>query len=285
MVPSFRRMLQSVAESPIGVWLTRLTRLWGCINHFKGPWRQIPVWLFTSRERTNFTYDYSELGNTAAIEFVSLVTRVESALIADFANELTADIELRQWLSERVALSPYRHSADTDIRFGRRFLYYLFVRALKPRVVVEAGTDKGLGACLIASALQRNKTEGVVGHLYALDLREDRGFLLGDRFADVATLRIGDSVAFLNAMEGEIDFFLHDTTPAQPHEKLQYKALESKLGPNAITTSAWFTDEFVRFSQRNRRGFLLFPEIPQNHWYPGARLPVSFARDRLEPAS
>ena len=285
MVSRFRRMLQSVAESPIGVWLTRLTRLWGCINHFKGPWRQIPIWLFKSRERTNFTYDYTELGNTAAIEFVSLVTRVEPARIADFANELTADIELKQWLSERVALSPYRYSADTEIRFGRRFLYYLFVRALKPRVVVEAGTDKGLGTCLIASALQRNRAEGVTGHVYALDLRENGGFLLGDRFADVATLRIGDSVAFLNAFERTIDFFIHDTTSEPQHEKLQYKALEAKLAPGAITTSAWFTDEFVRFSRRNGRSFLLFPEIPQNHWYPGGRPPFSFAPDRPGPRS
>ena len=283
MASRFRRMLRSVAESPIGVWLTRPARLWSAVNHFRWSWRQALIWLFKSRERTNFTYDYTDLGTAAAVNFVSLVTCVDPARIADFAGELTVDIELRRWLSERVALSPYRYSADTEIRFGRGLLYYLFVRALKPRVVVEAGTDKGLSACLIAAALQRNRMEGFVGHVYALDLREDRGFLLGDRFADVVILRIGDSVAFLDAIEGMIDLFIHDTTAEQQHEKLQYKALESKLGPQAITISTWFTEEFVRFSQRNGRSFLLFPEIPRNHWYPGQRLPVSFAPDRPKP--
>ncbi|MBI2291563.1 MAG: class I SAM-dependent methyltransferase [Betaproteobacteria bacterium] len=283
MVSRFRRMLHSVAESPIGVWLTRPLRFWFAVSYYCDLWGQIPIWLFKSRERTNFTYDYTELGNAVAIEIVSLVTRVEPARIAGFANELTADIELRRWLSSRIELSPYRYSADTEIRFSRGLLFYLFVRALKPRVIVEAGTDKGLSACLIAAALQRNKAEGVIGQVYALDVREDRGFLLGDRFADVAILRFGDSVDFLNALEGTIDFFIHDTTAEQQHEKLQYKALESKLSPKAITISTWFTGEFVRFSQRNGRRFLLFPEIPQNHWYPGGRFPVSFAPDRPEP--
>jgi predicted O-methyltransferase YrrM len=270
-------IVRSIARSQQSLWiLRRPAQAWAVLQHVTNTLKNVPRWMVRSHERTNFTYDYTDLGLAAAIEFISILTALPASGIARFASELIEDHELKQWLSRRVAESPYRQIADVDIRFGRRLLYYVIVRAIKPRLVVEAGTDKGLGACVIAAALQRNQSEGAPGRLYALDVREDRGYLLGSRFLDVAELRYVDSVKFLDTLDASIDFFIHDTTPQVEHERLQFAAVERRLGPGAIAMSSWYTEAFVEFVHRTGRQFLVFPELPRDHWVPGSKLPFAF---------
>src|SRR5262245_36121727 len=110
--------------------------------------RPVPRWLVRSREYSNFSYDFSYAGEMAAIDFVSMLTAVPRATVAAHALELSADADFRRWLSERVRLGPYSRTADSEIRYGRRLLYYMLARSLRPKLVVEAGTDKGFGACV-----------------------------------------------------------------------------------------------------------------------------------------
>ena len=254
----------------------RLARIWPIVIHFGPSLSYAPRWLLRSREWTNFTYDYTALGNAAAFEAVALATSRPVTEIEHYAMEILNDEELKQWIATQIAQSPYRFIADQEVKFGRRLLYYLIVRACKPKVVVEAGTDKGMGACLIARALQRNQQEGKQGYLYALDLEASKGLLLGNQFKTIACLQFGDSVAFLQRFTAPIDLFIHDTISAVEHERLQYAALEKKLAANAITISTWYTEEFLHFVRRTGRRFVLLPESPQNHWYSGGKVPISF---------
>jgi predicted O-methyltransferase YrrM len=49
---------------------------------------------------------------------------------------------------------------------GRRVAWYALIRIYKPKVIVETGTDKGIGSLVIQKALEKNG----YGTLYTLDI-------------------------------------------------------------------------------------------------------------------
>lgn len=75
-------------------------------------------------------------------------------------NEILNDTDLKRHIASETAMSNYAFMADKNVRFGRRIGWYMFVRATKPKVIVETGIDKGLGLCLLISALKRNSNDG-----------------------------------------------------------------------------------------------------------------------------
>lgn len=247
--------------------------------------RSVPGWLARSREFTNFTYHYTEAGLAVAVETVALITGLPIAYVTTLASELLEDQEFRAQLERQLRFGAYASAADPQVRYGRRIVQYLLARATRPRFVVEAGTDRGLGACVIALALRRNAAEGYPGRLLALDIREDRGLLLGDGYGDVASLRIGDSVEYLRQSSERIDLFIHDTTPDAAHEVDQFSVLATRLSPRGLVTSSWYTPEFLALAKRTNRRLLVLPEFPSDHWYPGSRLPIAFPWPAGDPHS
>jgi hypothetical protein len=245
-------------------------------RHYFPQIRRIPRWMLRSREYTNFTYDYTDLGMSATADVLALLTGVPHEAVIAYSSELSQDTDLRTGLERDLAAGPYARTADPRIRYGRRLVYYLLVRSMRPRFVVEAGTDKGLGACLIARALQRNAAEGQPGTLVALDTNRSSGAMLGARFMDVARLCICDSVEYLYRCEQPIDLFIHDTTPDAVHERSQYAALARAVSPRGVLMSSWYTPEFLSLCRRTHRRLLVLPEFPLDHWYPGSRLPIAF---------
>ena len=78
---------------------------------------------------------------------------------------------------------------DGEPRYGRHVAWYALVRALKPQVVVETGTDLGLGSIILAAAVLRNGT----GQVVTMDNQPDSGALIGNPYATVSQ-KIGDSL-------------------------------------------------------------------------------------------
>src|SRR5688572_24397193 len=96
---------------------------------------------------------------------------------------------------------------------GNRLLWYPVVRALKPRLVVEAGTHEGLGAELILVALRRNAAEGAPGRLLSLDIHEDTGWLVAPELRANWEFVLASTLDGLEpALRGrEVDLFVHET--------------------------------------------------------------------------
>ncbi len=168
--------------------------------------------------------------------------------------------------------------ADRSIRFGRRLGWYALARALKPRIIIESGVDKGLGACLLAAALRRNARDGDCGHYFGTDINPHAGYLLSGPYAEFGTLLYGDSVATLRTFNSNIDIFINDSDHSPEYEALEYLAIKDKLSEQAIILgdNAHCTDKLLEFSVRECRQFLYFQERPSGHWYPGGGIGISF---------
>jgi len=235
-------------------------------------------WLILSKETTNFTYDLNELNKTHLSWFVSMVTKTDIEKVTSYIKELEEDEKLKLHVHMLTVSSDQRLIADEVARYGRRLGWYAFVRAKKPKIVIETGVDKGLGTCVLAAALMRNHEEGFTGHLYATDINKAAGYLFKVPYTRFGTIIYGDSIQTLNKFSKPIDIFIHDSDHFQEYEREEFYAITDKLSEDAliISDAAHHSKELVDFAKLTGRQFLYFQEKPKSHFYPGAGIGVAF---------
>jgi predicted O-methyltransferase YrrM len=244
------------------------------------PVGQALVWALRSREHYNYSYDLQPLNLQYLASFVSVVTGQPFDAVQGYLREIESDQRLKEHVVALNRQHKERYVADAEARFGRRMGWYAIVRAIKPRLVVETGVDKGLGSVAIAAALMRNVADGHPGRLLGLDINPNAGYLLAKPYTQVGEVLYGDSLASIGSLQEKVDFFIHDSDHAAEHERNEFKVVESKLSPNALVLSdnADCTDELLNFARRTGRQFLFFAEKPKNHWWPGDGIGIAFKR-------
>lgn len=242
------------------------------------PLKNMLFWLFSSNEHTNFTYDLHELNKVHLACFVSLVTNVPLEQTRQFIEELETDETLRAQIKKATLENGRAFLSDQEARYGRRLGWYALVRARKPKVVIETGVDKGLGSCVIAAALLKNREEGFQGEMYGIDINPNAGCLLREPYSRAGTLLYGDSIEWLNKLSVHIDLFINDSDHSPEHEMREYQAIQDKLSEDAIIVgdNSHCTDRLYQFALQTGREFLFFREQPKDHWYPGAGIGVAF---------
>ena len=155
--------------------------------------------------------------------------------------------------------------------------WYAFARILKPRVIVETGVDKGHGSVVLCAALIRNEREGFPGQYYGTDINPRAGYLLIAPYRRVGKVLYGDSLQSLSKIN-EIDVFINDSDHSADYERREYEAILPRLRPGGIILgdNSHVTSILAKFSEEHGRQFLFFQEQPENHWYPGAGIGISF---------
>jgi len=233
------------------------------------------TWLLRSREYTNFTYDLQSINEDYLASLISLVTSAPYEEVSRYLLEVKSDEGLKKHISVRTAESSFLAISDEFARYGRRVGWYAFVRATKPKVVVETGIDKGLGGCVICRALQRNQEEGYPGMYYGTDINPEAGWLIGDMI--IGKILYGDSIESLRKLD-KIDLFINDSDHSAKYEAREYETIAAKLSPQGIILgdNAHVTNQLQIFSLAHGRRFLFWAEKPAKHWYPGAGIGVSY---------
>jgi Methyltransferase domain len=195
------------------------------------------------------------------------------AEIRGYLDELDGDAELREHIRRLTAASARRGLADPAARFGRRAGWYALVRALRPEHVVETGTDKGLGSCVLAAALLRNGT----GRLTTVDINAEAGYLISAPYDRVVDAVVGDSLAVLTDLKRPVDLFLHDSDHAEAYETAELAAVAPSLHPGSyvLSDNSELTDALSRWAEFTGRQFLFFDERPERHWHPGGGIGVA----------
>ena len=235
-------------------------------------------WLLKSREITNFTYDLHPLNRRYLAVFTANILNRPCDDVLMFFAELENDQNLAEHVRKVTASTPSGFISDSEPQFARRLAWYALARALKPKVIVETGVDKGLGACLLTSALMRNADEGNTGHYYGLDIDPEAGFLLCGQYAEYGELIIGDALASLGRFEDTIDLFINASDHHFDYEAEEYETIAPKLTPDAVIIgdNAHLSDALLRFARESGRHFQFFKEVPLKHWYSGAGIGVAF---------
>ena len=159
-----RNLKIAIARTPIlGHAILAIFRAQMALGYFYRPLFNLAEWLFKSKETTNFTYHLEEHNKRYLASLIADVLNLEFRTVEAYIKEIEDDEELKRHIADMTANSDLAFTADKEVRFGRRIGWYAFARALKPKVIVETGVDKGLGSCVLTAALKRNNEEGYEG--------------------------------------------------------------------------------------------------------------------------
>jgi hypothetical protein len=225
-------------------------------------------WLLTSREHHNYTYNLTPRNLSHLAWWVHAVTGAPVEDCSHWISEVLNDEFLKSHVAEAVRVSNRRGLADLDLRSGRRAGWYAVIRALQPKHVVETGTDKGLGAVVVAAALLRNGH----GNLTTMDVNPAAGYLVSGCFQEVVSVVIGDSITSISALPKDVELFIHDSDHSAEYERQEYDSIAPKLlkGAKVLSDNAHASDALDSWASETHRDFLYFQEVPDQHWYRGA---------------
>jgi len=164
---------------------------------------------------------------------------------------------LREHIARGIDASRRRFLADRSVRYGRRAGWYGIVRALRPEHVVETGTDKGLGSCVIAAALIRNGR----GMLTTIDVSPDAGYPITGPYSEVTVHKLGDSIALLRGGD-PVDVFIHDSLHSEAHERSELDAVRHRVTRAGVVLSdnAHSNNALAQWAEETGRRFLFFDE-------------------------
>ena len=248
------------------------------MSYYNKKYVQILKWGIHSKETANYTYDLTETNLFYLAQTVAVVTGVDGKIILDYINEARNNEELKQHIIDATLKSAQKEYADLRVDFGRRLGWYAFARAMKPKITVETGVDKGIGSVLLCSALLKNRDEGFEGYFFGTDINPEAGYLLGGKYAEVGKILYGDSIKTLSQFTEKIDLFINDSDHSSDYEYREYITIKDKISERAVLLgdNSHTSDKLAIFSKETNRNFLFFKEEPSQHWYPGAGIGISF---------
>jgi predicted O-methyltransferase YrrM len=203
--------------------------------------------------------------------FLSLLLNTDLVVIREYVDELLSDDALRKHVQDVTSQQGARVAADPEARYGRRLGWYVIIRVLQPNFVVETGIDKGLGTCVIASALLKNTNEGQPGRLLAIDIDPSTGWLVGPPYDSVTEIRIDDSSRALTTVSQTIDLFIHDSIHTEEFETNELKMVLQKMAPAGMMMSdnAHAGPALMTFAESIGRYSYFWREVPEDHYFPG----------------
>lgn len=250
------------------------------LRYFRRPLSNLLKWLIHSKETTNFTYDLEVNNKRYLAAMIADIVNLDFEEIIAYFKEIEEDPALKKHIADATQRSAWAFTADKQVRLGSRIGWYAIARAIKPRIAIEAGVDKGLGSCVITAALKRNGQEGRSGRYYGLDINPKAGYLLSDDYANYGSMLYGDSVDSLQNFSGSVDLYISDSNHSADYEAREYQAIADKLSEHAIVVgdNSHVTDKLLEFSLRAGRHFAYFQEKPAEHWYPGGGFGISYKR-------
>jgi hypothetical protein len=267
--PSMRAWILQSKALPVVVFPYRCRLI---VRHLARSFKSSIPWLFRSKEFANFTYDLTAANKDYLAWFVANICDISVKDVYGYFNELETNSLLDAYIQAGLANHRRGNEIDREAFFGRRLGWYAIVRAVKPQLVVETGTEKGLGSLVLPEALIQNGS----GRLITVDMEPSSGLLIGAKYDGVIQRVIDDSLVAISQID-QIDLFIHDSDHSAEHEAQEFELLQSRLSVNGIVLSdnSHATTELAKWSLRQGRRFMYFAEEPLDHWYPGAGIGVS----------
>ncbi|MCK5135628.1 MAG: class I SAM-dependent methyltransferase [Bacteroidales bacterium] len=258
--------------------LNFLRRLYLASKYFNRKYFQIIKWGFSSKEDTNFTYHLTQDNIKYLAHTIAVVTNMDYSEIIKYIEELQSDEILKETILTAIDNSTEKKFADKEVRFGRRIGWYAFARAIKPKIIIETGVDKGLGSVVLCAALLRNKKEGFKGKYYGTDINPKAGYFLSGKYKKTGEILYGDSIKSLSKFSEKIDLFINDSDHSSEYEYQEYLTIKPLITDNSIILgdNSHCTSKLADFSHETDRNFIYFQETPLNHWYPGAGIGISY---------
>ena len=259
-------------------WITKVRIL----RHHGVSLRERPLqsirYVLLDPEVESYTYDITNEDELVAFAQRALDVEPENAW--GWIAETRADPEFNERFARHVPL--HFLSTKRRLALGNRLAWYVFVRALKPGLVVETGILNGMGSLVLLRALERNAQEGSPGTLISFDIVEDSGWLVPPRLREGWERRIEPIEEGLElALDGrEVDLFFHDSVHEPDHQRLEFGIALRHAAPSLVIVdnSGLQLDVLRELAEEHGTERLHFRERPVDHFWPASGAGVAVFR-------
>lgn len=218
-------------------------------------------------EFDNFTY---ELDNAdALVETLARLLGRSQAELAGYLAETASDPALTTELGRRLR---WRLDMKTRPPLGRRYSWYVLARALKPSLIVESGTQDGLGALALLRALRRNAAEGHPGKLLSVDTLATAGWLVPASERADWRLVIGSADEVLARTLGEtpVGLFIEDTGAPDDVVRREIEAVLASVAPGAVFVAGNTSSTMQAVSREHGLDVVEHRDRARNHFFQDA---------------
>lgn len=76
--------------------------------------------------------------------------------------------------------------------------------------MVDTGVAHGVGACVIATDILRNRSEGYEGYYIGTELDPHAGSLFVGPYCSAGKIRVGDCIETLKKLNTSVEIFIND---------------------------------------------------------------------------
>ncbi len=236
--------------------------------------KEIFKWILTGKEITNFTYPIKN--ENELIHVANIITSQDYEIIKKIIKELDIkNNELKLFFTDH-----FFKEVEDPKKFGRRILWYILARLIKPEVIIESGVFKGLGTGLLIFALHKNSIENTTTkpEFIGLDIKLKNLFYNENSQSNVNVKLVeNDSIKFLeNYNDKKKILYISDADHSYDFEIMEYKLIKKNFTPGSIIISDTGSKSLSDFSLSNNKKMICFSENPDKHWYQGAKCSVSY---------
>lgn len=275
----FRNFLFDFLNTRFGLFLSYIHRTQSFLRfelpHLFG--KIAAIW--RSREFVNFTYLLSDDARQYLPYFTASLVGCSVAEAETVIQEIENDRELSDYYADTIKASYRRLSSDENFKPGRLLLHYALVRLTKPRLVFEAGLDKGFGSIIMNRALLRNREEGYKAGYIGVEYRADRPVFLFESYPDqMGQIRYARwSDQFVELEKNSVDFLFYDAVE-NDEELERFSTYSDRLSDQAMIVSAWSSPAYFRAAELMGREVSIFHAKSKRHWFPGSNLSIIHQR-------
>ena len=232
-------------------------------------------WIFFGREISNFSYEINNIDEI--LHTCQIITSSEIHKLKNILNEINFEnSDLKDFFSDN-----FFNNYEKKNIFGRRLLWYILVRSLKPNLVIESGVDKGLGSALMIYAQYKNTQEEKNKNFeyVGTDIIEKKNFLFNFKNSKFKMYKFifEDTLKFLqNFKDKKKIIYISDAEHNYDFELKEFNLIKKNLIDNSVIISDNNSGSLSSFSIKNNKKLIYFHEEPKNFWYGGGTSSVSY---------
>jgi hypothetical protein len=222
------------------------------------------------------SYTYTVANTDEVLAGIADATGVPVDALRSFAREAETDPELGDRLARRLR---WRLDVKRRPPLGHRLGWYVLVRALRPRLLVETGIYNGLGSLTLLRALARNRADGVDGELLSFDMSDRAGWMVPEELRDGWRPVVGSTRDTLErAVEGRrIDGLFQDTHHTEENQTFEFGVALRNAAPELVLVdgSGGLSPVLERLSRERGGRYRCLPLRAADHWYQRGALAFS----------
>jgi len=231
-------------------------------------------WILFGKEISNFTYEIKN--ETELLHIVQIVTGINYEVLKKILSEINFDDnQFKNFLSNDF----YSNYSKKKI-FGRRLLWFLLIRTLKPDLVIESGVVKKLGSAILIYGLFKNYLEGYNNSEFiGLDIENKKTsyFNLDNKNFKNYKFYYEDTLSFLSKYDKKKKLlYISDAAHNYDFETQEYNLIKKNLGAGSIIISDSNSGSLSDFSILNKKKIIFFHEKVNNFWHNGAITGISY---------